>query len=335
MKKQNNIIIYNTDDWKSAVSLYSKDWSFWMNQNQIAELFDTSIQNISIHTKNIFEEWELSQESVIKDYLTTASDWKKYEVTFYSLKMILAIGFRVRSKRWIQFRKWANHNLREYMIKGFIMDDERLKNSDGRPDYFDELLARIRDIRTSEKKFYQKVRDLLILSSDYDSSDKVTQMFFAETQNKILYAITGKTASEIIVDRALENKPNMNLTSWKWKIVRKWDIFIAKNYLTEDEVDSLNRFVMVFLESAELRVKDEKDITLSFWRENIDKIIEFNRKKILKNNWSISNKQMKEKVDIVYKKFNKIRKSIEIKEANKQDLVELEELEKIIKIWKK
>ena len=190
MKNQSNIIIYNTDDWKSSVSLYSKDWSVWMNQNQIAELFDTSKQNISLHIINIEKEGELSLEWVVKNYLTTASDWKKYEVSFYSLDMILAIGFRVRSKRWIQFRKWANHNLKEYMIKGFIMDDERLKNPDWRPDYFDELLARIRDIRTSEKKFYQKIRDLLSLSSDYDSSDKATQMFFAETQNKILYAIT-------------------------------------------------------------------------------------------------------------------------------------------------
>jgi hypothetical protein len=335
MQKDDKIIIYNTDDWKSAVSLYSKDWSIWMNQNQIAELFDTSKQNISLHTINIVEEWELSQQSVVKDYLTTASDWKKYKVTFYSLEMILAIGFRVRSKRGIQFRKWANHNLKEYMIKGFIMDDERLKNPNWRPDYFDELLARIRDIRASEKKFYQKVRDLLSLSSDYDFSDKVTQMFFAETQNKILYAITGKTASEIIVNRADENKLNMNLTNWKWKIVRKWDIYIAKNYLTEDEVDSLNRFVIVFLESAELRVKDEKDITLSFWRKNIDKIIEFNRKKILEDNWNISNMQMKEKVDIIYEKFNEMRKNIEVKEANKQDMIELEELDKIIRIWKK
>ncbi|MFK7779782.1 MAG: virulence RhuM family protein [Candidatus Gracilibacteria bacterium] len=334
MKNQSNIIIYDTDDGKSSVSLYSKDGSIWMNQNQIAELFDTSVPNISIHTKNIFEEGELSQKSVIKDYLTTASDGKKYEVSFYSLDMILAIGFRVRSKRGIQFRKWANHNLKEYMIKGFIMDDERLKNIDGRPDYFDELLARIRDIRASEKKFYQKIRDLLSLSSDYDSNDKVTQMFFAETQNKILYAITGKTAAEIIVDRANENKLNMSLTSWKGKIVRKGDIYIAKNYLTEDEIDSLNRFIMVFLESAELRAKDEKDITLSFWQENIDLIIEFNRKKLLKVNGNISNKQMKEQVDIVYEKFSEKRKELDIVKADKQDMVELEELEKVIKLGK-
>jgi len=302
-----------------------------MNQNQIAELFDTSKQNISLHIINIEKEGELSLEWVVKDYLTTASDWKKYEVSFYSLDMILAIGFRVRSKRWTQFRKWANHNLKEYMIKGFIMDDERLKNPDGRPDYFDELLARIRDIRTSEKKFYQKIRDLLSLSSDYDSSDKATQMFFAETQNKILYAITGKTAAELIVDRADEDKLNMSLTTWKGKIVRKWDIYIAKNYLTEDEIDSLNRFVMVFLESAELRAKDEKDITLSFWQENIDWIIEFNRKKLLKGNWSISNKDMKQQVDVIYDKFSEKRKLEEVEKADNQDLIELEELEKTIK----
>jgi hypothetical protein len=334
MKNKSNIIIYNTDDWKTSVSLYSKDWSIWMNQNQIAELFDTSKQNISLHIINIEEDGELSLEWVVKDYLTTASDWKKYEISFYSLDMILAIGFRVRSKRWTQFRKWANQNLKEYMIKGFIMDDERLKNPDGRPDYFDELLARIRDIRASEKKFYQKIRDLLSLSSDYDSSDKATQMFFAETQNKILYAITWKTAAELIVDRADEDKLNMSLTSWKGNIVRKWDIYIAKNYLTEDEIDSLNRFIMVFLESAELRVKDEKDITLSFWQENIDLIIEFNRKKLLNSNWSISNKQMKEKVDFIYEKFIEKRKVEEIEKANNQDLIELEEVENMIKLWK-
>ncbi len=331
MKNKNNIIIYNTDDWESSVSLYSKDWSVWMSQNQIAELFDTSKQNISLHIINIEKEGELSLEWVVKDYLTTASDWKNYEVSFYALDMILAIGFRVRSKRWTQFRKWANRNLKEYMIKGFIMDDERLKNPDGRPDYFDELLARIRNIRASEKKFYQKIRDLLSLSSDYDSSDKVTQMFFAETQNKILYAITWKTAAELIVDRADENKLNMSLTTWKGNIVRKWDIYIAKNYLTEDEVDSLNRFVMVFLESAELRAKDEKDITLSFWQENIDLIIEFNRKKLLKGNWSISNKQMREEVDIIYENFTEKIKLEDIEKANNQDMVELEELEKTIK----
>ena len=180
----NQIIIYNTDDGKATVSLYAKDGSVWMNQNQLSELFATSKQNIGQHIASILKERELDEKSVVKNYFTTASDGKEYDVTFYSLEMILAIGFRVRSKRGTQFRIWANRNLKEYVVKGFVMDDERLRNPDGRPDYFDELLERIRDIRASEKRFYQKVRDLFSLCSDYDTSDKATQMFFAETQNK-------------------------------------------------------------------------------------------------------------------------------------------------------
>ena len=220
-KNESNIIIYNTIDGKASVVLYARDGSAWMNQNQLAELFDTSVPNICMHIANILKEGELRKDSVIKNYLTTASDGKKYEVTFYSLEMIMAIGFRVRSKRGTQFRIWANQHLTEYLVKGFTMDDERLKNPDGRPDYFDELLERIREIRASEKRFYQKVRDLLALSSDYDKTDKATQMFFAETQNKLLYAVTGQTAAEIIVERADASKPNMALTSWKGSIVRK------------------------------------------------------------------------------------------------------------------
>jgi hypothetical protein len=205
--EENKIIIYNTNDGKSSVSLLAKDGSVWMNQNQLAELFATSVPNISLHISNILKEKELETNSVIKDYLTTATDSKKYNVTFYSLDMILAIGFRVKSKRGTQFRKWANRNLKEYLVKGFVMDDERLKNPDGRPDYFDELLSRIREIRASEKRFYQKVRDLFALSSDYDATDKATQMFYAETQNKLLFSITGKTAAEIVINRANANLP--------------------------------------------------------------------------------------------------------------------------------
>jgi len=240
MENENKIIIYNTDDGKASVSLMAKDGIVWMNQNQLAELFATTKQNISLHIQNILKEGELDEFSVVKEYLTTASDGKKYKVIFYSLDMILAIGFRVRSKRGTQFRIWANRNLKEYMIKGFVMDDERLKNPDGRPDYFDELLERIREIRASEKRFYQKLRDLFKLSSDYDKTDKATQMFFAETQNKLLYAVTEQTAAEIIVSRADTDKPNMALTSWKGETVKKQDIYIAKNYLTKDEIDTLN-----------------------------------------------------------------------------------------------
>ena len=321
-----DIIIYNTDDGKASVSLMTKDGNVWMNQNQLAELFDTSKQNISLHIINILEDKELEQNSVVKDYLTTASDGKDYKVAFYSLDMILAIGFRVRSKRGVQFRKWANQNLKEFMIKGFVMDDNRLKNPDGRPDYFDELLDRIRDIRASEKRFYQKVRDLFALSSDYDATDKATQMFFAETQNKLLYAVTHKTASEIITSRANAHEPNMSLTNWKGKIVRKQDIYIAKNYLNSDEIDSLNRLVVIFLETAELRAKDRKDLTMKYWRENVDKIIVFNEKPLLMGAGSISKLEMENKVDAIYEEFNARRKKEEAKQA---DLADLEELKRL------
>ena len=281
MSEENKIIIYHTPDGKVSISLMTDDGTVWMNQNQLATLFDTSVPNISMHISNILEENELYNNSVIKDYLSTAADSKNYKVTFYSLDMVLAIGFRVRSKRGTQFRQWANSHLKEYMVKGFLMDDDRLKNPDGRPDYFDELLARIRDIRASEKRFYQKVRDLFALSSDYDSTDKATQMFYAETQNKLLYAITSQTAAEIVVSRADPNEPNMALTSWKGTIVRKQDIYIAKNYLNQDELDSLNRFVTVFLETAELRAKNRQDITIDFWRDSVDKIIALNDKELL------------------------------------------------------
>lgn len=326
-----NIIIYNTQDGETSVSLLAKDGMVWMSQMQIAELFATTKQNISLHIQNIFEDEELDKNAVVKEYLTTANDGKNYSVTHYSLEMILAIGFRVRSKRGTQFRQWANKNLKEYMIKGFVIDDERLKNPDGKPDYFDELLERIRDIRASEKRFYQKVRELFTLSSDYDASDKSTQLFFAQTQNKLLFAITGQTAAEIIINRADDNKPNMALTSFKGSKVRKEDIYIAKNYLTSDELDSLNRFVIVFLETAELRAKNKEDITMDFWRENIDKIIEFNDKEVLKNNGTISYEQMKEMVEKVYKTFDNKRKKQEAIEADYIDLEELKKIENLAK----
>lgn len=330
-----NIIIYNTQDGKASVSLLTKDGTVWMNQNQLAELFDTSKQNIGQHIASILQDNELSADSVVKNYFTTAADGKDYNVTFYSLEMILAIGFRVRSKRGTQFRQWANQNLAAYMIKGFVMDDARLKNPDGRPDYFDELLARIRDIRASEKRFYQKVRDLFALSSDYDATDKATQMFYAETQNKILFAITGKTAAEIVVSRANANEPNMALTSWKGTIVRKQDIFIAKNYLNADEIDSLNRFVVVFLETAELRAKNRQDITMNFWKENIDKILELNDKAILQGKGSISNEQMEKMIAKLYEVYDTKRKTEEAEKADSQDLEELKALENTIKAKKK
>ena len=327
----NNLIIYNTPDGESAIALYAKDGSVWLNQNQLAELFATSKQNIGQHISTILEDKELSASSVVKNYFTTASDGKEYNVAFYSLEMIMAIGFRVRSKRGVQFRQWANRNLSEYLRKGFIMDDERLKNPDGRPDYFDELLRRIRDIRASEKRFYQKIRELFALSSDYDATDKATQMFFAETQNKLLFAVTGKTAAEIIVSRADAFKENMGLTSWKGYIARKQDIFTAKNYLTEDEIDTLNRLVVIFLETAELTVKENKDLTVSFWRANVDRLLSFQNKNILKGAGSMSKTQMGNKVRDVYEEFDDRRKKYDALEADNKDIEEIKEIEEKLK----
>ena len=315
----NQIIIYNTEDGKTKVSLYAQDGTVWLNQNQLAELFATSVSNINKHIANILKEGELSENSVIEYFSITAADGKNYNVAFYRLEMILAIGFRVRSKQGTQFRQWANTQLAELMKKGFVMDDERLKNPDGRPDYFDELLARVRDIRASEKRFYQKVRELFALSSDYDGSDKATQMFFAETQNKLIYAVTQQTAAELIVSRADANAPNMALTSWQGNKVRKQDIFTAKNYLSADEIDSLNRLVVIFLESAELRVKNRQDLTLDYWRNNVDALLTFNDKPLLKTAGKITHKQMEEKVRSIYDEFSQKRKQAEALQADKED----------------
>lgn len=324
---ENEIIIYNTEDGQADVKLYSKDGVIWMNQQQMALLFDTSKPNISMHIANVLQDKELDENSVVKDYLTTAADGKNYNVTYYALPMVIAVGFRVRSIRGTQFRIWANKNLSEFLQKGFVMDDERLKNPDGRPDYFDELLERIRDIRASEKRFYQKIRDLFALSSDYDGTDKATQMFFAETQNKLIYSVTQKTAPELIISRADSSKPNMNLTSWKGKIVRKQDIYTSKNYLTADELDSLNRIVTIFLESAELHVKLRKDLTLSFWQQNVDKILTDHSLPLLDDKGSRTREQADKIVETVYEEFNDHRKHFEAQQADLEDEQELKLLE--------
>lgn len=328
MNEEQQIIIYNTADGRASVALFARDGMVWMNQNQLAELFDTSVPNISMHISNILNDKELHASSVIKDYLSTAADGKEYSVAFYSLAMILAIGFRVRSPRGTQFRQWANHHLSEYMVKGFVMDDERLKQADGRPDYFEELLARIRDIRASEKRFYQKVRDLFALSSDYDPSDKATQMFFAETQNKLLYAVTQQTAAELVMARANSSDPHMGLTSWKGSVVRKQDILVAKNYLGEDELDTLNRLVTLFLESAELRAKNRQEMRMDFWRTNVDAILQLQDKNILDHAGSISNAEMEAHVRKLYARFDADRKKIEAAEEDRKDMDELRVLER-------
>ena len=330
MNDEQNIIIYRTADGRASVVLYAKDGKIWLNQQQMAELFATSKQLISHHIANILKEKELEKISVVKQYLTTAADGKNYNVVFYSLEMIIAVGYRVRGIRGTQFRQWATEHLTEYLVKGFTMDDERLKNPDGRPDYFDELLLRIRDIRASEKRFYQKIRDLFALSSDYDKSDKATQMFFAETQNKLLYAVTHQTAAELIVSRADATQPNMGLTTWKGSIVRKGDVIVAKNYLQNEEIDSLNRLVDIFLTSAEERVKGRRDLTLEYWRKNVDNLLTFQEKDILQGTGSITNYEAEETAKQVYDVFNTKRKQMEAQAADADDLKMLEDLERRI-----
>lgn len=313
------IILYKTVDGKNQVNLLSRDGMVWLNQQQMAELFATSKQNIGYHIGNILEDRELLVDSVVKDYFITASDGKQYSVKFYSLEMIMAVGFRIRSVRGVQFRQWANVHLTAYLRKGFVIDTERLKNPDGRPDHFDELLAEIREIRASEKRFYHKVRDLFSLSDDYDKTDKATQMFFAEVQNKFLYAITGLTAAEIIKSRADASKENMGLTSWDGRRVNKADVVRAKNYLSKDELDDLNRIVVIFLDTAEFRAKRHQSTTITYWRENVDLILSSNGLQLLENKGEVSAIQAEEFANAEYEKFKIWRRQIALQESNADD----------------
>jgi hypothetical protein len=321
------LILYRTDDGKAEVRLRAGDGSAWLTQGEIAELFATTKQNVSLHAANVLKEGELVEHSVVKESLTTATDGKNYRTKLYRLEMILAVGYRVKGPRGAQFRQWATAHLAEYLVKGFVMDDERLKNPGGW-DYFDELLARIREIRASEKRFYQKVRDLFALSADYRADDSAAQLFFAEVQNKLLYAVTQQTAAELIVSRADASAPNMALTNWSGSRVRKHDVVVAKNYLSADEVDTLNRLVVIFLEQAELRTKERKQLTLDYWRQNVDRLLEFNERPVLSNAGSVSSEQMKSIAHERYEAFNTNRSSAEAVAADAEDLQALEEIEK-------
>lgn len=323
-----DIIIYNTIDGKAAIKLYADNGTVWLSLEQIAELFSKNKSTISRHIKNIFSEGELQEFATVANYATVQSEGArqiKRTITYYNLDVILAVGFRVRSPRGTQFRQWANNTLKEYLQKGFVLDNDRLKNPDGRPDYFDELLEQIRDIRASEKRFYQKLRDLFALSSDYSVTEKSTIQFFAETQNKLLYGTTGKTAAELIWERADAKEPNMQLQSWSGSIVRKADVLVAKNYLRADEIDILNRLVSIFLESAEFRVKMRKDLTLDFWRASVDKLLLDHDVPLLKSHGKISMEQAKKRAALVYEEFNARRKAYEAVQADELDLLELEQ----------
>lgn len=323
-----DIIIYNTADGKAEIKLYADNGTVWLTQAQIAELFTKNISTISRHIANIFDENEIEEKSNLRFMQIANSD---KPVAFYSLDVILAVGFRVRSPRGTQFRQWANNTLKEYLQKGFILDKDRLKNPDGRPDYFDELLEQIRDIRASEKRFYQKLRDLFALSSDYKVTEKATQLFFADTQNKLLFGVTKKTAAEIIDTRANADAQNMALTSWSGSIVRKADVIVAKNYLTSDEIDVLNRLVTIFLESAELHVKMRKDLTLDFWRASVDKLLLDHGVPLLQSHGKITMEQAQIHARKVYEEFDARRKAFDAAQADELDLLELEQETKNIK----
>jgi len=330
----NDLILYTTEDGRSQITLRAQEQTVWLTQLEMAELFDATKQNVSLHLKNVFEDGELDPAATVKESLTVQIEGSrevKRPVTLYNLDAILAVGYRVRSPRGVQFRRWASTILKEYLAKGFVMDDERLKNPDGRPDYFDEMLARIRDIRASEKRFYQKVRDLFALSSDYDKTEKATQGFFATVQNLLIYAVTQKTAAELIIARANPTDPHFGLLAWKGDKVRKTDIVVAKNYLTEDEIDTLNRLVVIFLETAELRAKSKQETRMAFWKQNVDRIITSNGFPLLTHAGSIGHEQMEARTGDMYLRFDQNRKQREAMDADQQDAADLQALEMRIK----
>ena len=330
----NDLILYTTEDGRSQIKLRAKDQTVWLSQRDMAQLFDVSTDNVGLHLKNIFEDGELSRGATTEESSVVQIEGGREVqrlMTLYNLDAILAVGYRVRSPRGVQFRRWATTILKEYLVKGFVMDDERLKNPDGRPDYFDEMLERIREIRVSEKRFYQKVRDLLALSSDYDKTDKATQVFFATVQNLLIYAVTRKTAAELITDRANPADPHFGLLAWKGDKVRKADIVVAKNYLTEDEIDTLNRLVVIFLETAELRAKSKQETRMAFWKENVDQIITSNGFPLLTHAGSISHERMEERTGELYLEFDQDRKKQEARQADQQDEADLKTLEAKLK----
>lgn len=324
------LVLYATEDGSAQFFLRAEDGSVCLSQSELAELFQTSVPNINIHIKNVLDEGELSEVRTVKDDLIVRTEGARQvrrTVKLYNLDMILAVGYRVKSPRGTQFRQWATTHLREYLVKGFVMDDERLKGEE-RWDYFDELLQRIRDIRSSEKRFYQKVRDLFALSVDYADDGQATGLFFAEVQNKMFFAVTNHTAAELIVQRADPTQPNMALTSWKGGRVRKADVTVAKNYLNADELDQLNRVVSMFLDFAELRAMQRKGLRMADWRAYVDSFMAFNEQAVLQGPGRMSHQAMSNIVHERYEQFDAARRKAEALEADRAELQELEQVEK-------
>lgn len=282
-----DLILYQTEDGRDRIEVRLEDETVWLSQAAMADLFETTVANISIHLKHIYGEGEVDEKATIKDYLIVRTEGAREverHVKHYRLEAVIAVGYRVRSRRGTQFRRWATERLREYLVKGFAMDDERLKvGSNIGLDYFDELLERIRDIRASEKRFYQKIRDIYTLAVDYDPKSEETQTFFKIVQNKIHFAVSGKTAAELIAERADATKANMGLTTWKGAKVRKADVTVAKNYLGEDEITALNRLVTMYLDFAEDQAKRRRQIFQRDWRAKLDAFLQLNDRDILEN----------------------------------------------------
>lgn len=333
----NPLIIYRTDDGLTEIAFRPLDGTVWLTQMEIAELFMTSKQNVSLHLKNIFEDNELAEASVVKESLTTAADGKNYITKTYSLEAILAIGYRVKSPRGTQFRQWATTALKEYLVKGFVMNDERLKNP-GVMDYFDELLERIREIRASEKLFYQKVKDIYSRSADYDGRSDQAQLFFKTVQNKMLYAVTGMTAAELVVSRADGGKPNMGLTTWagasKGRGVRKSDVVTAKNYLTEDEMRVLDRIVGMFLDLAEDTAERRQVMYMKDWELRLDEFLKFNERDILTGAGNVSHDRAEQIAHERYATFDAVRREQEAVLAEREAAEDLKQLEKQIEAKK-
>jgi len=317
------LLLYLTEDGTTRLECRFEQETIWLTQAQMAELFQTTPQNITLHLQAIFTEKELDEPATCKKYLQVRQEGLRQvrrSVKHYNLDAVLAVGYRVRSLRGTQFRQWATERLREYLVKGFTMDDERLKHPPGPgiPDYFDELLERIRDIRASERRIYLRLREILALAADYQLSDEETQRFFQTIQNKLHFAATGMTAPELLVQRADHTLPNMGLTTWKGGIVRKADVSIAKNYLHEDEIGELNRIVVMFLDYADDQARRRKQIFMQDWQERLDDFLRFNERAVLENSGNVSRLAADQHVNDEYTQFEQRRREALELEAMKQ-----------------
>ncbi len=296
-------LIYQSEDGKTQLSVVLENETLWLSQKQITDLFGKAKGTISEHIKHIFADGELAKESVVRFFRTTAADGKTYEVAHYNLDMVLALGYRVRSTVGVRFRQWASAQLKEFIVKGFVLDDERLKNPGKGRDYFDELTLRLQDIRTSERRFYQKITDIYATSADYDANAALTQEFFATVQNKVHYAIHGHTAAELIVTRADSNQPNMGLTTWDGARIRKSDIGVAKNYLAEDELRALNNLAEQYLIFAEGQATRRIAMTMQDWVKKLEGFMTLNDRDILQGAGKVSAQLAKHHADTEFEKF--------------------------------